>query len=203
MIIVFILKAAQCIPWSVIRDGITGGGELVQPFNILLFFFSLAYMAMSLGTQTPSPRHLTPHTLALISLGAYPLTVLDLTGVLQSAAFWVSNRGGTSGRKLYIYFYLMTTALSAVLGNDPVILSGTAFLVYFTKIAEVGHTAWIFAEFVTCNTASMLLFVGIIIFYPCWAMTDGRKSNECCALRRLFSQLPRLQRVHRLPLYRL
>jgi Na+/H+ antiporter NhaD/arsenite permease-like protein len=86
--------------------------------------------------------------------------MVDLTGVLQSAAFWVSNRGGTSGRKLYFYFYLMTTALSAVLGNDPVILSGTAFLVYFTKIAEVSHVAWIFSEFVTCNTASMLLFVG-------------------------------------------
>src|SRR5579859_5340370 len=37
-----------------------------------------------------------------------PLTI-DLTGILQSAAFWVSNRGGTSGRKLYFYFYLMTT----------------------------------------------------------------------------------------------
>ena len=89
-----------------------------------------------------------------------PLTI-DLTGILQSAAFWVSNRGGTSGRKLYFYFYLMTTGLSAVLGNDPVILSGTAFLVYFTKIAGVSHVAWIFSEFVTCNTASMLLFVGM------------------------------------------
>lgn len=84
----------------------------------------------------------------------------DLTGILQSAAFWVSNRGGTSGRRLYFYFYLMTTALSAVLGNDPVILSGTAFLVYFTKIAEVSPISWIFSEFVTCNTASMILFVG-------------------------------------------
>ena len=63
----------------------------------------------------------------------------------------------------------MTTALSAVLGNDPVILSGTAFLVYFTKIAEVSHVAWIFSEFVTCNTASMLLFVGMdpCCFYCC------------------------------------
>lgn len=99
----------------------------------------------------------------------FAVLIVDLTGVLQSAAFWVSNRGGTSGRKLYFYFYLMTTCLSAVLGNDPVILSGTAFLVYFTKIAEVGHVAWIFSEFVTCNTASMLLFVGIspsLAFFP-------------------------------------
>ena len=55
----------------------------------------------------------------------------------------------------------MTTGLSAILGNDPVILSGTAFLVYFIKVAEVSPTAWLFSEFASCNTASMLLFVGI------------------------------------------
>jgi hypothetical protein len=50
VIIVFILKAAQCIPWSVVRDGITGDGSTgVQPFNIMILFFSLAYLAMSLG----------------------------------------------------------------------------------------------------------------------------------------------------------
>ena len=86
----------------------------------------------------------------------------DLTGILQSAAFWVSNRGGTSGRRLFFYFYLMTTALSAFLGNDPVILSGTAFLAYFTENAKITPVAWVFSEFVTCNTASMILFVGIV-----------------------------------------
>jgi len=84
----------------------------------------------------------------------------DFTGILQSAAFWVSNRGGTSGRKLFFYFYLLTTGLSSILGNDPVILSGTHFLVYFTRVAEVSPIAWLFSEFTTCNTASMLLFVG-------------------------------------------
>jgi hypothetical protein len=159
VLFVFALKAAQCIPWNVVRDGITGGSNLVRPFNILLFFFSLAYMAMSLGIHPIS-------NLCIL--------MIDLTGVLQAAAFWVSNRGGTSGRRLYLYFYLMTTALSAVLGNDPVILSGTAFLVYFTKIAEVCHVAWIFSEFVTCNTASMLLFVGTIPYN----LTNSRQPNE-------------------------
>jgi hypothetical protein len=163
ILIVFLLKASQCIPWSVIRDGITGGSSGVQPFNIMILFFSLAYLAMSLGV----PRHKSP-------LRA------DLTGILQSAAFWVSNRGGTSGRRLYFYFYLLTTSLSAFLGNDPVILSGTAFLVYFTKIAEVSPVAWLFSEFASCNTASMLLFVG----NQSWrSEIDGRKSNECGSVR--------------------
>jgi hypothetical protein len=52
VIIVFILKAAQCIPWTVISDGITGGSSGVQPFNIMILFFSLAYLAMSLGNES-------------------------------------------------------------------------------------------------------------------------------------------------------
>jgi Na+/H+ antiporter NhaD/arsenite permease-like protein len=66
---------------------------------------------------------------------------LDITGVLQAAAFWVSNRGGSNGWKLYLYFYLLLTVLSVFLGNDPVILSGTAFLVYYTKVAELDVSA--------------------------------------------------------------
>ena len=47
--VVLLLKATQCIPWSVIADGITGGGSGVQPYNIMILFFSLAYLSMSLG----------------------------------------------------------------------------------------------------------------------------------------------------------
>ena len=62
---------------------------------------------------------------------------LDITGVLQSAAFWVSNMGGSNGRKLFLYFYIMLTLISVFLGNDPVILTGTVFLVYYTRVNEV------------------------------------------------------------------
>ncbi|KAG6809863.1 hypothetical protein H0H92_014369, partial [Tricholoma furcatifolium] len=126
-----ILWAAQCLGPSVIRDGIVGT-EGVKPYNILILFFSLAYMAIT----------------------------LDITGVLQAAAFWVSNKGGSHGYKLYLYFYVMLTVLSIFLGNDPVILSGTAFLVYFTKVTELNHVSWLMSEFAAANTASMVLFVG-------------------------------------------
>ncbi|KAF7368938.1 CitMHS domain-containing protein [Mycena venus] len=104
----------------------------VKPYNILILFFSLAYMAIT----------------------------LDITGVLQAAAFWVSNKGGSNGWKLYLYFYLMLTVLSVFLGNDPVILSGTAFLVYYTKVSELNPISWLISEFAAANTASMVLFVG-------------------------------------------
>ena len=126
-----LLWAAQCIDPAVIRNGIVGT-EGVKPYNILILFFSLAYMAIT----------------------------LDITGILQAAAFWVSNMGGHNGWKLYLYFYIMLTLLSILLGNDPVILSGTAFLVYYTEVAKLDPRAWIMAEFAAANTASMVLFVG-------------------------------------------
>ena len=62
---------------------------------------------------------------------------LDISGVLQAAAFWVSNKGGSNGPKLFLYFYLLLTVISVILGNDPVILTGTVFLVYYTREIEV------------------------------------------------------------------
>lgn len=126
-----ILWASQCLGATQIRDGIVGV-ENVKPYNILILFISLAYMAIT----------------------------LDITGVLQAAAFWVSNKGGSNGYKLFFYFYVMLTTLTVVLGNDPVILSGTAFLVYYTKVAELNPMSWLMAEFAAANTASMVLFVG-------------------------------------------
>ncbi|EGN97187.1 hypothetical protein SERLA73DRAFT_110346 [Serpula lacrymans var. lacrymans S7.3] len=131
IIAIAVLWAAQCIDPAVIRDGIVGT-DGVKPYNILILFFSLAYMAIT----------------------------LDITGILQAAAFWVSNKGGSNGWKLYFYFYVMLTMLSVLLGNDPVILSGTAFLVYYTKVAELNPISWLMSEFAAANTASMVLFVG-------------------------------------------
>ncbi|KAH6880254.1 hypothetical protein BKA70DRAFT_1343930 [Coprinopsis sp. MPI-PUGE-AT-0042] len=126
-----ILWASQCLGATQIRNGIVGTDN-IKPYNILILFISLAYMAIT----------------------------LDVTGVLRAAAFWVSNKGGSSGRKLYFYFYLLLTVISMVVGNDPVILSGTVFLVYYTQATQLDAGAWLISEFAAANTASMVLFVG-------------------------------------------
>ncbi|KAF8546306.1 hypothetical protein OG21DRAFT_1176655 [Imleria badia] len=126
-----LLWAAQCIDLTVVRNGIMGI-EGVKPYSIIILFFSLAYIAIT----------------------------LDITGILQAVAFWVSNKGGYNGWKMYLYFYLMLTLLSILLGNDPVILSGTAFLVYYTQVANLEPRAWVMAEFAAANTGSMVLFLG-------------------------------------------
>ncbi|KAK0460694.1 uncharacterized protein EV420DRAFT_1267567 [Desarmillaria tabescens] len=126
-----ILWASQCLGATQIRDGIVGT-DGVKPYNILILFFTLAYMAIT----------------------------LDISGLLQAAAFWVSNQGGSSGWKLFFYFYVMLTLTSGIVGNDPVILSGTVFLVYYTKVTGLEPMPWLISEFAAANTASMILFVG-------------------------------------------
>jgi Na+/H+ antiporter NhaD/arsenite permease-like protein len=126
-----ILWAAQCLGPSVIRGGIVGS-EGIKPYNIIILFFSLAYMAIT----------------------------LDVTGILEAAAHWVRNKGGTNGQKVFIYFYILLTGISVIVGNDPVILTGTAFLTYYIKASKLVETAWIISEFSAANTASMVLFVG-------------------------------------------
>ncbi|KAF8728368.1 hypothetical protein AX14_006735 [Amanita brunnescens Koide BX004] len=85
---------------------------------------------------------------------------LDVTGILKAAAYGVSNVSGRNGTKLFIYFYLLITALSGFFGNDPMILSGTLFLVYYTEAAGLDNLPWLMSEFAAANTASMILFVG-------------------------------------------
>ncbi|RXW15915.1 hypothetical protein EST38_g9935 [Candolleomyces aberdarensis] len=131
IIAIAILWASQCLGATQIRDGIIGTDN-IKPYNILILFISLAYMT----------------------------TTLDITGILQAAAFWVSNKGGSSGRKLYFYFYLLFTLISMTVGNDPVILSGTVFLAYYTVATGLPPEAWLISEFAAANTASMVLFVG-------------------------------------------
>jgi Na+/H+ antiporter NhaD/arsenite permease-like protein len=131
IIAIAILWAAQCLGPSVIRGGIVGS-EGIKPYNIIILFFSLAYMAIT----------------------------LDVTGILEAAAHWVRNKGGKDGRRVFTYFYILLTGISVVVGNDPVILTGTAFLTYYIKASKLVETAWIISEFSAANTASMVLFVG-------------------------------------------
>lgn len=72
-------------------------------------------------------------------------------------AFWVSKQGGSSGRLLFFYLYAFFFFVGCIVGNDPLILSGTPFLAYLTGHAGLEPTAWIFSEFMAANTASAVL----------------------------------------------
>lgn len=54
----------------------------------------------------------------------------------------------------------MTSLISGLASNDVVILTGTAFLSYFTRVSDIHPTAFLMSEFTSANIASMALYIG-------------------------------------------
>ncbi|KAE9986613.1 hypothetical protein EG328_005222 [Venturia inaequalis] len=125
---VILLLMTTTIHGSTIKLGIKGD-ENVKPYDVLVLFISLAYISIA----------------------------LDGTGALEAIAFWVSKRGGSSGRLLFLYLYAFFLVAGCIVGNDPLILSGTPFLAYLTSHTGLDPTAWVFGEFMAANTASAVL----------------------------------------------
>ncbi|KAM0286713.1 hypothetical protein ACHAQH_000733 [Verticillium albo-atrum] len=96
----------------------------------MLFFITLAYIAIS----------------------------IDASGLIRFLAFKVLQRGRNNGRRLYIHLSMFFFALTTFIGNDPVILSGTAFLAYMTRVSKgMPHRAWILTQFAAANIGSAIL----------------------------------------------
>lgn len=92
-----------------------------------------------------------------LSCLAYIATALDATGGLRYLAFKVALKA-RSGYQLYFYLYVFFFLSGAIIGNDPIVLSGTPFLAYLTKVSGITPpTAWIFAQFLAANLSSAIL----------------------------------------------
>lgn len=124
------LLAITAIGREEVKGG-TIGANNISPYDIMLFFLSLAYIAIS----------------------------VDASGLIRWLAFKVLQKGGKVGHRLYFYLYAFFFALTAFIGNDPIILSGTAFLSYMTRVSSnIKHPrAWIFTQFACANIASAIL----------------------------------------------
>lgn len=91
-----------------------------------------------------------PQLTLYTSLQAYLSIALDGTGALESLALWVSKKAGPSGRKLFFVLYAFFFVLACIVGNDPLILSGTPFLSYLVKHGDLpSPLPLVFAEFIT------------------------------------------------------
>lgn len=124
------LLAILAIGKKEVHDG-TVGVNSISPIDIMVFFLSLAYIAIS----------------------------IDASGLIRYLAFKVLQWGGNVGHRLFFYLYAFFFALTTFIGNDPVILSGTAFLAYMTRVSSniVHPRAWIYSQFAVANIGSAIL----------------------------------------------
>ncbi|KAF9572578.1 hypothetical protein EC968_009649 [Mortierella alpina] len=131
---VLLLLATRSIDGKSVLNGIVGEPSSgVEPYAVMILFFSLAYICIS----------------------------LDMTGVFQYAAFWISRRGGGGGQRVFLSFFLLSTVMSGLTSNDVVVLTMTPFLVYYSHAVElITPIAFFMAEIQTANIASMALYIG-------------------------------------------
>ncbi|KAL6889505.1 hypothetical protein HDV57DRAFT_330282 [Trichoderma longibrachiatum] len=124
------LLAIQAIGRQEVHDG-TIGADNISPIDIMAFFITLAYIAIS----------------------------IDASGLIRYLAFRVLQWGGEVGHRLFFYLYAFFFVLGSFIGNDPIILSGTAFLAYMTRVSSniVHPRAWIHTQFAIANVASAIL----------------------------------------------
>jgi len=124
------LLAILAIGRQEVYDG-TVGANNIDPIDIMVFFITLAYIAIS----------------------------IDASGLIRYLAFKVLQKGGKSGNRLFFYLYTFFFGLGTFIGNDPIILSGTAFLAYMTRVSSnIEHPrAWIHTQFAIANIASAIL----------------------------------------------
>jgi len=124
------LLAILAIGRQEVHDG-TIGANNISPIDIMVFFLTLAYIAIS----------------------------IDASGLIRYLAFKVLQKGGKVGHRLFFYLYAFFFGLGSFIGNDPIILSGTAFLAYMTRVSSniIHPRAWIYSQFAVANIASAIL----------------------------------------------
>ncbi|KAL1959056.1 hypothetical protein VTO42DRAFT_3297 [Malbranchea cinnamomea] len=124
------LLAILAIGRQEVHDGIIGADN-ISPIDIMVFFITLAYIAIS----------------------------IDASGLIRYLAFKVLQKGGQVGHRLFFYLYTFFFALGTFIGNDPIILSGTAFIAYMTRVSDniKYPRAWTYSQFAVANIAAAIL----------------------------------------------
>jgi len=116
---------------SVLSVGILGT-PTIKPYIIILLFFSLAYVCIS----------------------------IDLTGFFAYLSLLAAKKSGSSGKKLYFYFFLLSSVLTTFTSNDIVILTLTPIIIYFCKYTKTNPIPFLMGQFFAANIWSMALYVG-------------------------------------------
>lgn len=129
--VAFLLATTTISFGNEVRTGILGFGD-VQPWAIVILIFSLSYISVS----------------------------LERSGLFGYVAYRVATLGGKSGRRLFVYLYILTALIAAVFSNDVVVLVLTPIILFFTRLIGTDALPYLIASFQVANTASMALVVG-------------------------------------------
>eukprot|EP00158_Paraphelidium_tribonemae_P002853 Partr_v1_DN25726_c1_g2_i1_m74578 putative Arsenical pump membrane protein len=125
------LLATTCLSDNDIVLGIVGVEGGLRPYAIIILFFSLAYICVS----------------------------LDYTGIFEYIAFR-AVKGGSTPTKLFFIFYSLATAMTIITSNDIVVLTLTPLVCYACRSLKIDPVPHLMAQFIAANSWSTLLYIG-------------------------------------------
>ena len=108
------------------------GSNMVTPYAIIILVITLAYICVS----------------------------LDYTGLFEYISLHFARAAKGSGKRLFLYFFLLSSFLTLVTDNDIVILTMTPIIFYFSVRAKVNPLPYLVAQFFAANILSMTLYIG-------------------------------------------
>lgn len=182
---VLLLLASTCITGRTVREGIVA--EPIRPFDVMILFLSFAYIALSLdqvgllrylaflvakkatdrskaletpgqtpgqsGTATPTAPSTGPSGTSTL-----PTSTDDtLASPLSGSATPQRRKKGHSAQPVFAALYALFIFISALAGNDPIVLSGTPFVAYFSRTSGSPAEPYAFMEMYAANLASAIL----------------------------------------------
>lgn len=127
---VLLLLATTALSFETFRAGVVG--DVLQPWAIIVLFFSLSVVSVS----------------------------LDVSGLLAFVSMKVVARTGRSGLRLFVAFFAISSVLTIVTSNDIVIMTLTPIVIYSCASMHIDPRPHLFAEFFAANVWSSLLFSG-------------------------------------------
>ena len=131
LLIIGALFLLGTIDLEIIKAGLFGN-DFLEPWKILVIFFTVAYAANS----------------------------TDVSGLFDVMAFRLVQYTKGETLKLFTGFYFFAGFLTLMTSNDIVILTLTPIIFYLGKYAKLNIIPFLFAEFFAANTFSMLFLIG-------------------------------------------
>ncbi len=127
---------------------------------ILLFAFGRVSLG-EFGGELLSNKAVNPLKILVLFLTMTLMSVfLDSVGFFRFFANLALKKAGNSQLRLFVWLYIIVSALTIFTSNDIIVLTFTPFICYFCKNAKISPVPYLLTEFVAANTWSMFLIIG-------------------------------------------
>jgi len=119
------------------------------------------FEALGIATpENPAPLVTTWNVVIILATLMVISSLLDDYGFFEYCASRAVHASKNSGERLFLYTYLVVSAISLFAGNDVVILTTTPIIMIFCRNAKINPKPYMYASFFAANTFSMPLYIG-------------------------------------------